>query len=156
MKIYTSYYSNFPEIPVDYLCIGISRYIPQEFQTTTIKNFLYTPNSILAPTKQTLLDHKAGKIDDNEYARQYFTSLGDGIKKLGFSSPNEYFSKMIAGFDAWNDEGFKAIVFLCYEKPGQFCHRHLLAALMKNLGFEIEELSYSAKKTITKSTEELF
>jgi len=32
-------------------------------------------------------------------------------------------------------------VLLCYEKPGKFCHRHLVSEwLSKNLGIEITEL----------------
>lgn len=32
-------------------------------------------------------------------------------------------------------------VLLCWEKPGEFCHRHIVAEwLMKNLGVPVEEL----------------
>ena len=31
-------------------------------------------------------------------------------------------------------------VLLCYEKPGDFCHRHILANwLEENFGFKVEE-----------------
>jgi len=37
--------------------------------------------------------------------------------------------------------GGKDIVLLCYEKVGEFCHRHLVADwLTKSLGIEIKEL----------------
>jgi len=35
--------------------------------------------------------------------------------------------------------GGKDIVLCCYEKTGEFCHRHVLAELLKNY-FEVEEL----------------
>lgn len=28
---------------------------------------------------------------------------------------------------------------ICYEKPGEFCHRHLVAAWIRNAGFEVRE-----------------
>jgi hypothetical protein len=33
-------------------------------------------------------------------------------------------------------------ILLCYEKPGEFCHRHEVAKwLMESVGYEVEELS---------------
>jgi len=35
----------------------------------------------------------------------------------------------------------KEAILLCYEAPGKFCHRHLVAAWLKEkLGIEVEEL----------------
>lgn len=31
------------------------------------------------------------------------------------------------------------IALICYEKPGDFCHRHLVAEWLKNYGYQIEE-----------------
>lgn len=31
-------------------------------------------------------------------------------------------------------------VLLCYEKTGEFCHRHLIAHWLKTYGYEVEEL----------------
>lgn len=147
MKIFTSYYSNFNKIPKKYLCIGISRYIPKEFQTTEIDNFLYTPKNILAPSEELLSDIKQGKISQEEYARRYYTEVGQGIRRLGFSNSNEYFAKMVSTFEAYNDGGFEALVLMCYEKPHEFCHRHLLSALMRKNGFDVTELG--SKQTIS-------
>ena len=37
----------------------------------------------------------------------------------------------------------KDVVLLCYEKPPQFCHRHLVAKwLEKELNIKVEELKY--------------
>lgn len=145
MKIYTSFYSNFNKIPKKYLCVGISRYIPKEFQTTEIDNFLYTPNNILSPSEKLLSDIKQGKITQEEYARRYYTEIGQGMRMLGFSNSNEYFAKMISTFETYNDEGFEALVLMCYEKPQEFCHRHLLSALMRKNGIDVTE--WSPKKT---------
>lgn len=140
MKLYTSCYSSFEKIPKDFLCIGISRYIPKELQTTEILNFLYTPNSILAPSEVLLKDMKEGRISNEEYTVRYFQELGQNIKKLGFSSSNEYFAKMISEFER-DSSNWQGIVFMCYEKPQEFCHRHLLSALMRKNGIDIREWS---------------
>ena len=35
-------------------------------------------------------------------------------------------------------------VMLCYEKPGDFCHRHLIADwITKNTGITVEEVDFS-------------
>lgn len=143
MKLYTSCYSRMNRFPDNWLCIGISRFIPNELQTTEIKNFLYTPNSILAPSKELLSDIKAGKINNEEYARRYYTELGQSIKRLGFSSSNEYFARMISELSRGGE--WEATVFLCYENPNEFCHRHLLSALMRKNGISIEEWSPSSR-----------
>lgn len=128
-----------PKIPESYLRIGISRFIPKELQTTAIKNFLYTPNNILAPSAELLNDIKSEMITNEEYAKRYYKELQERITKLGFSSANEYFARMVSELETVNSDGFDGVVFLCYEKPEEFCHRHLLAALMQNLGFDIKE-----------------
>lgn len=136
MKLYTSCYSNFSKFPSSWLCIGISRYTPKEFCTTDIQNYLYTPNNILAPSKELLEDIKNGRINQEEYTKRYFEELGVRIRSLGYSNSNEYFATMISEF---SKEPWEAIVFLCYEKPNEFCHRHLLSALMRKNGFDIQE-----------------
>ena len=155
MKIFTSYYSNFARIPSDLLCIGISRYIPDEFKTTKIHNFLYTPNSILAPSRELLMKIKNGEIGQDEYAKIYFSEIGQSFIKLGYRDAREYFAKMFSDFEKSFSEkdgplsSFNGIVFLCYEKPGDFCHRHLLAALMRSLGYDVSE--YEKRKLASKN-----
>ena len=44
---------------------------------------------------------------------------------------------------------------MCYEKPGDFCHRHLLADFLnENLGLDIKEFEF--KKEPSEEIEELF
>ena len=47
-----------------------------------------------------------------------------------------------ADFEQYSKEG-KDCILLCYEKSGEFCHRHVLADwLEENFGFKIEEFKY--------------
>ena len=42
----------------------------------------------------------------------------------------------------------KDVALCCYEKPGDFCHRHLVAKWMnEKLGVQIEEFGVSKKPT---------
>lgn len=36
-------------------------------------------------------------------------------------------------------------VMLCYEKSGDFCHRHLVADWLRDAGYEVEEIKYEKK-----------
>ena len=35
--------------------------------------------------------------------------------------------------------GDKDIALVCYEKPGDFCHRHLVAQWLRDAGYSVEE-----------------
>jgi len=46
-----------------------------------------------------------------------------------------------------HNEGVKDIALLCYEKPGDFCHRRLFADWLKEkTGYEVKEFGYIEKK----------
>lgn len=76
----------------------------------------------IAPDKSTLLKYK--KTQDK---KAYF---------------NEYVAK-ISKLDL--DKVYKDLdgkVILCYEKPGDFCHRFIFAEMMRRRGFEVREIEY--------------
>lgn len=75
------------------------------------------------PSEWTLWKWKDGVINEEEYGEEYF-------KKLEIVS--------IEKFIEW--VGDRDIVLLCYEKSGEFCHRHLLAEFLKEKGYECKEL----------------
>lgn len=81
----------------------------------------------LAPTWNIVEDYKNGKIDERGYTKRFFDLL-------------------------WNKRKLKAedvierlpdnVVLLCYEKPEDFCHRHLVAWwLEKETGVAVPELT---------------
>jgi hypothetical protein len=148
MKFYTSYYANFWNIPKNYLCIGIDKKIPKPFQTTTIKNFLYTPNTILGPAD--ILNN----LPKEEYIQKYYNMLHNDILFLGFQNALDYFTKMNIEFSKSFSE-FEAIVFLGYAKPNEFSHRDLIRALLNNIGIDCEELKVY-NKIISKEDFSLF
>ena len=81
---------------------------------------------ILAPTWEVVRGVKSGNISETEYAIEYLKL----IKKRG-ASPNRTLA----------DLGENAIL-LCYEKPDDFCHRHIVAWWIgRELGVEVPEIS---------------
>lgn len=70
---------------------------------------------LLSPTWEMVNDINNGRIDELQYAAQYMELLE--TRKLTAE-------QVIA------DVGENAIL-LCYEKPGDFCHRRLVAAWIK-------------------------
>lgn len=76
----------------------------------------------LAPDRQTFFAKKAGQIDEEEYEKQYREKI---LSKLD--------AKKI--YDL-----LKGQVLLCWEPPGDFCHRRIIASWIKEeLGIEVPE-----------------
>lgn len=83
---------------------------------------------IFAPTWKMVMDHKRGKISDEEYTKQYHQiirkkfsggSVGEGkILLKEFMEPNEL------------------IILACYCRANTFCHRYLLKDILVKQGAE--------------------
>lgn len=119
MKIYTSYFGN-RNLDKDLVPIAICLYPPKGFQ-----GLLYQK---IAPNYEILKDWKDGRKDDEAkgaYERAYKRKI---LRRL---NPLEVFS------DLEKLSNGKDIVLLCYEKPNDFCHRHIFAKWM-NLSLDKE------------------
>lgn len=115
--IYTSYFANHRNFG-DLRPISIARYSPKWFECDSIVD---TQFRNLAPDKKLLTDYKYNNLSSVDYAVRYINLIID-IK----------FNVMY--------ETYENSVFLCYEKEGDFCHRHVLRFYMKRLGFNVQEL----------------
>lgn len=83
--------------------------------------------SKLGPSFSLLNDYKAGKIDNLGYTKvfnEYLSSL----------NPETVVNELKALF-----EGEEEITLLCYEGPGKFCHRHLVAKWLTENGYPARE-----------------
>ena len=117
---YTSYYGNMNKIDrKKYVLASIS------FQKPDFCGKNVLDCSFLDPWKDLLDGYKNGTISEKEYADQYL----DNLKRLWPGLSNWFLINAP-----------KDIVFLCYEKPSEFCHRHLLAQFLEEQGFECKEL----------------
>lgn len=125
MKIYTSYYGNISALnKAGIMPISIARWTPR--WCTGILTY-----KDVAPKPYMLND----ELTEEEYIVLYTT---DVLGKLNASDVIEKISRMTNGNDC---------ALLCYEKPGDFCHRHLLAEwLEQNTGIEITEFGVAENK----------
>ena len=114
MKIYTSYYGNLKALAkAGIKPIGISVGIPKYFSDFTMKE--------LAPRYEML------KMPEITYRKEFAQILAyrDAMKII------EKIQSYANGQD---------VALLCYERPGEFCHRQLVAEwLSKETGIEVIE-----------------
>ena len=111
--VYTSYFVRQKKVPFP---IAISRIVPPNFHGTT-----YTQ---LAPTRELEEGYYNGRIDSELYTREYYRLLANRsltptlvLRQLPFTA-----------------------TLLCWEKPYEFCHRHLVAQWIGNaVGIEVKE-----------------
>jgi hypothetical protein len=79
----------------------------------------------LAPRWEMFNDWKKGKIDDMQYTSIFLQHL-ETLDKEAVRRALENFGENV--------------ILLCYEKPGDFCHRHIVADwLESNFGWRVDE-----------------
>lgn len=99
-KIYTSYFSKGCKIFPDRRLVSIS--------ITSAKNFNGSYARELNPSKELLWAYKNGEINTDQYIEWYTNTV---LNKL---NPFEIYEK------------YKGKVLCCWEKSGEFCHRHIV------------------------------
>lgn len=114
-KLYTSYYARSGKHPN---AVAISVISPSFYQGKKYLN--------LAPTWDLLRAYKSGQVDDKGYTEWYLRLLQE--RKL---TPQSVVDDL--------EEGS---VLLCYEGPGKFCHRHVVAEWLEaGADVEVTEIS---------------
>ena len=128
MKIFTSYYANIKNIPDDYILVSVSGGITKE-----IEDAISFRDTRFTPKKDFFLEYKnspEGKEREDIYVQNFKEKVLDELNL------NEILIN-------WSDEHGvdKNIVLLCYEKPSDFCHRHIIAEeIYTQFDIEIEEI----------------
>lgn len=118
MKIYTSYFANWRHFPGEAVAVGVTRFKPDYWQGANLES--------LAPSEGLLRDYRNKNVDEYVFKMRYLGELRErGLTPEFVRNELYQYSK---GFD---------VVLCCYEKPKDFCHRHILAEW---LGTDIEEL----------------
>lgn len=116
--IYTSYFAKLRKIPSNIISIAISAKSPDWYKGLEYKK--------LAPKYDFFIEWK--KNHDNDY---YIKCFNEQI--LNKLNPKEVVECLYQLSDG------KDIVLICYEKPGDFCHRHLVADWLNKNGYEVKE-----------------
>lgn len=115
--IYTSYFSNYRNFPIGLEPISIAFYPHQSgFNGRTFW--------ALTPDHKMLIGYKQGKVTQEEFKVRYLAKLDALLAK--------------EGIDAFQE--LNGLILLCYEKRGEFCHRHILAEWLRSHGFEVTEV----------------
>ena len=118
--IYTSYFARCPKLPKGLVPISIARLAPAGYTGLEYKT--------LAPAWDILSEYKRTKNEElyiRQYNYQLFLLSADlVVKEL----------KELAKSDQ--------IILLCYEKPNDFCHRHLVAKWLTEHGYDIQEIEF--------------
>ncbi len=115
-RLYTSYYSRSGKRPE---AVSISAKEPFFYKGKRMRS--------LAPSWELLRDIKGGTINAQEYTRRYGKEL-----KQRHLTPGAVVDALPEGS-----------ILLCYEGPGKFCHRHIVAVWLNLSGeaevFELEK-----------------
>ena len=119
MNIYTSYFGNMRNIPAGIVPIAICAKAPAAYTGRQYKT--------LAPKYDCLMQYKQNH-NEEEYVQKYNSQV------LSRLSPAEVVRQLELL------SGGKDVVMLCYEKRGDFCHRHLVAQWLNNHGYNVKEL----------------
>ena len=116
--IYTTYFARLKTLPKSIVPISICGKAPSQYSGLQYKK--------LAPKYDFFMEWK--KNHDNNY---YIRCFDDQV--LSVLDPTQVVTDlftMAAGRD---------IALICYEKPTDFCHRHLVAEWLQKNGYEVQE-----------------
>lgn len=126
MEYKTGYFANTKKyLELGYYPVSIARYNPSRVK--------YLQWLRVSPDKSLLNSYKNGAISEIEFEFNYTLQLQscDLLKDL------DYLNKTITNFN----KEYRGVIFLCYEKVGTFCHRHILSEyLSSRFNISIEEL----------------
>ena len=133
--IYTSYFAKLKSLPDNIVPISICGKAPDWYKGLQYKK--------LAPKYGFFMEWK--KTHNNDFYIEHFQkevldSLNPSIvlNELQCMIPNEIKEKMQS--PAYNNDEYH-IVLICYEKPDDFCHRHLVADWLNENGYKVEEFN---------------
>ena len=122
--IYTSYFGKIKELEQNNVTpISICGKAPDWYKGLQYKK--------LAPKYAFFMEWK--KTHDNDYYIKNFKE--QVLDKLNATDVIGDFSKMDYGFNVEEND----IALICYEKPEDFCHRHLVAEWLQQSGIKCEE-----------------
>lgn len=121
--IYTSYFAQLRNLPENVIPISICAKTPDWYKGLQYKR--------LAPKYDFFMEWK--KNHDNDYYIKCFKE--QVLDKLDATNVVLDLSRLVYGFNVGEND----IALICYEKPSDFCHRHLVAQWLKDGGFDCRE-----------------
>lgn len=119
-EFYTGYFAKAKKYPDTITQVSIARYAPKEYHGYEYKE--------LAPTEKILRDYKK-----TQNVGMYISSYNQQV--LSKKIADEVVADLLE-----LTHNAKKIVLLCYEKPDNFCHRHIVAEWLTQAGYPVTEL----------------
>ena len=117
-RIYTGYYGK--RLEYNAIKVAVSRTLPIGWM-----NLVYQS---LSPSNKLLNQYRENLINRDEFKELYLKE----INRLDKKEVYEYFNELLK---------YDNVVLLCYEKPYQFCHRHILAEWLKEqFNWDVQEM----------------
>lgn len=116
--IYTSYFSKLKALPKNVVPVSICAKAPEWYDGLQYKK--------LAPKYDFFMKWKENH--DNNYYIKCFTE-----QVLNNLDPSKVYQELR------NLAKSADIALICYEKPSDFCHRHLVASWLRNNGYDCKE-----------------
>ena len=132
MKIYTSYFAKIPALQkAGIVPIGVALWPPRYFRGVSMQQ--------VAPRRYMLDD----RLTDEEYIRMYREDVLRLVSARVFIHQLEEAGRG------------KDVALCCFEKPGLFCHRHILAQWIKEqTGITVAEFGAAEPKQETPKPEQ--
>lgn len=118
--IYTTYFAKLRSLPPDITPISICAKAPAWYSGCQYKR--------LAPTYDCLMDWKRTH-DNDAYIARYNKEV---LSRLSAS-------QVMIDLRSLRGKDYGDIALVCYEKPSDFCHRHLVAQWLSDNGFRCTE-----------------
>lgn len=125
--IYTSYFAKLKDLPDHIIPISICGKAPDWYKGLQYKK--------LAPKYDFFMKWKENH--DNDYYIKCFNE--QVLSKIDIYTIMRDLIELINGID---NLYYKNICFICYEKPTDFCHRHLVADWLNKNGIKCEEYEF--------------
>ena len=133
--IYTSYFAKLKSLPKNIIPISICGKAPDWYHGLQYKK--------LAPKYNFFMEWKENH-DNDYYIRCYNEQV---LSQLNAHQVVEELDELLLMHTVsieyhGNPKESPKIVLVCYEKPTDFCHRHLVAKWLRENGFKCEELRF--------------
>ena len=110
--IYTTYFANIKKC--NGIFYAVSGYVPQFYQKLIDENnYKYKRYIGFAPKKDWWFQWKKGQLNNEKFIQLYYETV---LNKLNIKDIEKQFSNHL-----------QDVFLVCYEKPNDFCHRHLIS-----------------------------